>query len=54
MDYASNDLDNAAAGAPTAHRILCFIKTRGHASTAALAQALEMTPERHASRCRSC
>jgi predicted ArsR family transcriptional regulator len=45
MDYASNDLDNAAAGAPTADRILYFIKTRGPASTAALAKALEMTPE---------
>lgn len=43
-NYTSNNLDKEA-GTPTAQRILFFIKTRGPASTAALAQALEMTPE---------
>ena len=43
-NYTSKHLD-IEPGAPTAQRILFFIKTRGPASTAALAQALEMTPE---------
>lgn len=44
MIYASNDFDNSA-GVPTGDRILYFIKTKGPASTASLAKALEMTPE---------
>jgi predicted ArsR family transcriptional regulator len=42
MNYASNYLDN---NAPTADRIVFFIKTKGPASTARLAQALDMTAE---------
>ena len=44
MNYTSNNLDKKA-DVPTADRILFFIKTKGPASTAVLAKALEMTPE---------
>jgi predicted ArsR family transcriptional regulator len=44
LNYTSNSFDNESAGS-TADRILFFIKTRGPASTATLAQALDMTPE---------
>jgi len=44
MSYASNNFDNSA-GASTGDRMLYFIKTKGPASTASLAKALEMTPE---------
>ncbi|WP_295956473.1 MarR family transcriptional regulator [Rhodoferax sp.] len=43
MNYTSEIFDNPAL--PTADRILFFIKTKGPASTTALAQALEMTGE---------
>lgn len=42
MNYTSNNLDNNSS---TADRILFFIKTKGPASTARLAQALDMTAE---------
>ncbi len=44
MNYTRNNLENEV-NAPTAERILFFIKTKGPASTAALAKALDMTPE---------
>jgi predicted ArsR family transcriptional regulator len=44
MNYASKNLGNSQ-DAPTAERILFFIKTRGAVSTATLATALDMTPE---------
>ena len=44
MNYAINSFDKSSS-APTADRILYFIKTKGPASTASLAKALEMTPE---------
>lgn len=43
MNYTSEIFDNPAL--PTADRILFFIKTKGPASTTALAQALDMTGE---------
>ncbi len=44
MSYTSNNLDNSHSMS-TGDRILFFLKTKGPASTAALAQALEMTAE---------
>ncbi|WP_307690734.1 helix-turn-helix transcriptional regulator [Variovorax ginsengisoli] len=44
MNYTSKNFDKSEDRS-TGDRILYFIKTKGHASTASLAKTLEMTPE---------